>query len=123
MTVTEYEESQKAQGKKLALRNDIGPLIGEIVRSANFVTVTPAMAGTQPSKSFNASHAQVVLFDEAAAMHWKDGLMVYGDSMRPIFVVGDERQFPPTLLTMGEMYPDGTAVNRFGQDAKLSWLS
>ncbi|RKL35779.1 hypothetical protein BFJ72_g8479 [Fusarium proliferatum] len=88
----------------------------EVVRSANFVTVTPAMAGTQPYSSFNASHAQ-------AAMHRKDGLMVYGNSMRPIFAVGDERQLPPTLLTMGEMYPDGAAVNRFGQDAKLSWLS
>lgn len=81
------------------------------------------MAGTQPYKSFNASHAQAALFDEAAAMHRKDGLMVYGNSMRPIFAVGDERQLPPTLLTMEEMYPDGTAVNRFGQDAKLSWLS
>ncbi|CVL12183.1 uncharacterized protein FPRN_02127 [Fusarium proliferatum] len=104
MTFTECEES-------------------EVVRSANFVTVTPAMAGTQPYKSFNASHAQAALFDEAAAMHRKDGLMVYGNSMRPIFAVGDERQLPPTLLTMEEMYPDGTAVNRFGQDAKLSWLS
>ncbi|CVK99285.1 uncharacterized protein FMAN_02145 [Fusarium mangiferae] len=114
MTFTEYEGSQKAQGKKLALRNDIGPWMGEVVRSANFVTVTPATAGTQPYKSFNASHAQAALFDDAAAMHRKDGLMVYGNSMRPIFAVGDEKQPPPTLLTMGEMYPDGTAVNRFG---------
>ncbi|CCT65055.1 uncharacterized protein FFUJ_05251 [Fusarium fujikuroi IMI 58289] len=123
MTFTEYEESQKAQAKKVALRNDIGRLMREVVRCANFVTVTPAMAGTQPYKSFNASHAQAALFDEAAAMHRTDGLMVYGNSMRPIFAVGDEKQLPPTLLTMGEMYPDGTAVNRFGQDAKLSWLS
>ncbi|CZR37509.1 LOW QUALITY PROTEIN: uncharacterized protein FPRO_02230 [Fusarium proliferatum ET1] len=123
-TITFTEESENPRKeKKLALRNDIGRLIGEVVRSANFVTVTPAMAGTQPYKSFNASQAQAALFDEAAAIHQKDGLMVYGNSMRPIFAVGDERQPPPTLLTMGEMYPDGTAVNRFGQDAKLSWLS
>ncbi|QGI77080.1 hypothetical protein CEK25_003809 [Fusarium fujikuroi] len=104
MTFTEYEESQKAQAKKVALRNDIGRLMREVVRCANFVTVTPAMAGTQPYKSFNASHAQAALFDEAAAMHRTDGLMVYGNSMRPIFAVGDEKQLPPTLLTMGEIH-------------------
>ncbi|KAF5698880.1 hypothetical protein FGLOB1_11711, partial [Fusarium globosum] len=106
MNFTECEESQKAQRKKVALRNDIGRLMREVARCANFVTVTPAMAGTQPYKSFNGSHAQAALFDEAAAMHRKDGLMVYGNAMRPIFAVGDERQLPPTLLTMGEMYPD-----------------
>ncbi|KAG5759196.1 hypothetical protein H9Q72_012672 [Fusarium xylarioides] len=123
MTFEEYEERQKAQGKKIELRNDIGRLMREVVRCANFVTVTPAMAGSQPYKSFNASHAKAALFDEAAAMHRTDGLMVFGNSMRPVFAVGDEKQLPPTLLTMGETYPDGTAVNRFGQDAKLSWLS
>ncbi|KAF5656324.1 hypothetical protein FCIRC_13702, partial [Fusarium circinatum] len=43
MTFTEYEERQKAQGKKLALRNDISRLMRDVVRCANFVTVTPAM--------------------------------------------------------------------------------
>ncbi|KAF5675859.1 hypothetical protein FCIRC_7231, partial [Fusarium circinatum] len=49
------------------------------------------------------------LFDEAAAMHRADGLIVYGSSVRPTFAVGDEKQTPPTLLTMGDTYPDGTA--------------
>jgi hypothetical protein len=65
----------------------------------------------------------LALFDEATAMHRTDRLMVYGNSMRPLLAVGGEKQLPPTLLTMGETYPDGTAVNRFGQDAKPSWLS
>ncbi|KAF5625052.1 hypothetical protein F52700_9427 [Fusarium sp. NRRL 52700] len=95
----------------------------ELVRWANFVTMTPAMAGSQPYKSFNPSYTKAALFHEAAAIHWTDGLIMYGNSTRPIFAVGDEKQLPPTLLTMGDTYPDGTAVNRFGQDAKLSWLS
>ncbi|KAF5528884.1 DNA helicase, partial [Fusarium napiforme] len=65
----------------------------------------------------------LALFDEATAMHRTDGLMVFGNTMRPVFAVGNEKQLPPALLTLGETYSDGTAIKRFGQDAKPSWLS
>ncbi|KAF5975482.1 DNA helicase, partial [Fusarium coicis] len=102
MTATEYEERQKAQARKIELRNNIGRLMREVVRCANFVTVTAAMA---------------------AAMHRKDRLMVYGNSIRPFLAVEGAKQLLPALLAMGETYPDGTAINRFGQDAKPPWLS
>ncbi|KAF5571215.1 helicase MAGATAMA, partial [Fusarium pseudocircinatum] len=109
-TFTEYEERQKAQGKKIELRNDIGRLMREVVRCANHMRVTPAMADSQPYKSFNALYAQAALFDEAAAMNRTEGPMVYGNSMRSSLAVGDEKQLLPTLLTMGETYPDGSVL-------------
>ncbi|KAM0545637.1 hypothetical protein ACHAPJ_011253 [Fusarium lateritium] len=109
MTMSGYEENQKQAGKK--------PVI------ASNSTVTPAMVGSQPYRSFNSWHAHAVLFDDAAAFHRTDGLITYGDSGRPLFAVGDEKQLPPTLLTMNDKLSDGSAFNRFGENAKTSWLS
>ncbi|KAJ4113303.1 hypothetical protein NW768_011586, partial [Fusarium equiseti] len=81
------------------------------------------MSTSQPYKHFNSWSARAVLFDEAAAMHRADGLLVYGNSMRPAVLIGDEKQLPPVLMTMNAKREDGTAVNRFGSDAKISWLS
>lgn len=123
MTVEEYVIQQQTADKPLSLRHDISRLMKLVVDCANFVVVTPIMSASQPYESFNCWKAKAVLFDEAAGMHRADGLLVYGNSIRPAVIFGDEKQLPPVLLSMGDRRDDGTAVNRFEQDAKISWLS
>lgn len=81
ITPGKYGGQQRAAGGKLTLRMDIAKTMNHAVQYVNFVVVTPAMAGSQPYRSFNYWYARVALFDEAAAMHLADGLIVYGTSM------------------------------------------
>ncbi|RBR21413.1 uncharacterized protein FIESC28_04950 [Fusarium coffeatum] len=105
------------------LRRGIPRLMSQVVECANFVVVTPIVSASKPYRSSNCWKAKTVLFDEAAAMHRADGLLVYGNSIRPAVVFGNEKQLPSAPMPMGARRDDENAVNRFGQDAKTSSLS
>ena len=123
MTVEQYVATQRDANKANTLRRDISRLMAKVVDCANFVVVTPIMSASKPYRSFNCWKAKAVLFDEAAGIHRADGLLVHGNSIRPAVIFGDEKQLPHVLLTMGDKRENGTVVNRFEQDAKISWLS
>ncbi|KAM5374287.1 hypothetical protein ACJZ2D_006612 [Fusarium nematophilum] len=119
LTVEAYREKVE----KNTLRRDIDRLMLQVVRCANVVVVTPIMSSSKPYRSFNCHCARAVVLDEAAAMHRTDGLLVYGNTPRVLIAVGDEKQLPPTLMSSGERDQFDQPVNRFADDAKLSFLS
>ncbi|CAG7563847.1 unnamed protein product [Fusarium equiseti] len=107
ITVEEYVTQQRDADKQITLRHDISRLMKLVVDCANFVVVTPIICLVRR----NSRHA---------SNGWA---LVYGNSIRPAVMIGDEKQLPPVLMTMNDKREDGTAVNRFGLDAKISWLS
>lgn len=123
LTFSEYAEQQTVLKRKLTLRKDIVRLMTLVVTCSNFVVVTPSMAANKPYKKYNYGHAKAIILDEAAAMHRTDGLIIYGNTPRPMIIVGDEKQLAPTLMTANQKDGEGNDINRFSDDAKISFLS
>ncbi|CZS75038.1 unnamed protein product [Fusarium graminearum] len=116
------------------------PLIELVVGCADVVATTPATSISWIYQSFNNKKARAVVFDEAATMFCSDGLLVYGNTPRPMVAIGDPKQLDPNLTTAFELFhgnrkkhdrrdgvhqplPDPIPTNRFAQFAKISWLS
>ncbi|RSL52270.1 hypothetical protein CEP53_008154 [Fusarium sp. AF-6] len=123
MTIREYTERQIALRRKFTLRKDIVRLMSQVVMCSNFVVVTPSIAASEPYQTFNDQCVRAVILDEAAAMHRTDGLIIYGNIPRPMIIVGDEKQLAPTLMTANQKDNAGNDVNRFSDDARVSFLS
>ncbi|CAF3620242.1 unnamed protein product [Fusarium graminearum] len=115
-------------------------LIELVVGCADVVATTPATSISWIYQSFNNKKARAVVFDEAATMFCSDGLLVYGNTPRPMVAIGDPKQLDPNLTTAFELFhgnrkkhdrrdgvhqplPDPIPTNRFAQFAKISWLS
>ncbi|GKU19761.1 unnamed protein product [Fusarium langsethiae] len=116
-----------------------------VVGCADVVATTPATSTSWIYRSFNDKKARAVVFDEAATMFCSDGLLVYGNSPRPMVAISDPKQLAPNLATAFELlrgnkrehdrrknpyrFPSGLVhidrvpTNRFAQFAKISWLS
>lgn len=55
----------------------------------------PHAAGDKRYADFNGT-AEAVVLDEAGSMLQPDTLLVWGNGLRPCFMVGDEKQVLPT---------------------------
>ncbi|XEU94804.1 hypothetical protein FSHL1_000088 [Fusarium sambucinum] len=121
-------------------RRTLIQLMELVVGCADIVATTPATSTSWIYRSFNETKARAVVFDEAATMFCSDGLLVYGNTPRPMIAIGDPKQLAPHLATAFEWLdgnrrkhdrpkgifqpaPDRTLTNRFSQFADISWLS
>ncbi|KAM0256001.1 hypothetical protein ACHAPA_012316 [Fusarium lateritium] len=107
-----------------------------VLSCSNIVATTPAASNSKMYKSYNTDKARAVVFDEAATMFLSDGLIVFGNTPRPMIAIGDPEQLAPVLPTEIEMLHDKRdkresddreeykfPTNRFAKFAKLSWLT
>lgn len=69
----------------------------ELVLMADYVATTPNATTRSPYKE-SMRAAPAVVFDEAGAMCVADALMVWGPTMRPCAMGGDEKQLPPAVM-------------------------
>ncbi|KAJ4163106.1 hypothetical protein NW754_014529 [Fusarium falciforme] len=108
-------------------------LMAHVVSCANVVATTPAASSYDPYLTFNSEMAKAVVFDEAGTLFRADGLVVFGNTPRPMIAVGDPKQLAPVLATAIERldvrradrhrdHPD-LPTNRFVGEAEISWLS
>jgi hypothetical protein len=119
-------------------RKTLKQLMELVVGCANVVATTPATSTSWVYRSFNDRKARAVVFDEAATMFCADGLLVYGNTPRPMVAIGDPKQLAPNLTTAFELLYGNrmlherhgitskrnlTPTNRFAQFTKISWLS
>ncbi|RGP77295.1 hypothetical protein FLONG3_4593 [Fusarium longipes] len=125
-----------------ALSKMLCQLMVLVVGCANVVATTPETSASWIYRSFNNQKARAVVFDEAATMFCADGLVVYGNTPRPMVAIGDPKQLSPNLTTAFE-HLNGNPLkhdrrhdtdserrrlkslptNRFAGFAKISWLS
>ncbi|KAM5378671.1 hypothetical protein ACJZ2D_004470 [Fusarium nematophilum] len=102
-----------------------------VIECANVVATTPLLSQTLPYCTFRSLRARAVVIDEAGTMFRADGLMVLGNTPRPMIAVGDPKQLAPNLSSSmdtvdGWWYRGDSLrhpINRFAGDAKISWLS
>ncbi|KAF5644460.1 hypothetical protein F52700_2459 [Fusarium sp. NRRL 52700] len=135
VSVAQYKSTEKPDQHAKLLRQ----LMQLVIGCANVVATTPVASACWMYKTFN-NQARAVVFDEAATLFCSDGLLVYGNTPRPMIAIGDPMQLAPVLSTAFELlqirrqkrswetWSDHHAMrlrptNRFAGFAQISWLS
>ncbi|RMJ07944.1 hypothetical protein BHE90_012511 [Fusarium euwallaceae] len=133
MTPEEYLERYTKSVQNRSLTD----LMEHVISCANVVATTPAASSYDPYLTFNSKMAKAVVFDEAGTLFRADGLLVFGNTPRPMIAVGDPKQLAPVLATAIERLDVRRAdrhrdrhrdhhdlpTNRFVGEAEISWLS
>ncbi|KAL8364696.1 hypothetical protein RB595_003803 [Gaeumannomyces hyphopodioides] len=68
-----------------------------------------------PYTRFWGKRSTCVAMDEAANIY--DLLQVWGNTLRPLCLAGDDKQLLPTVISANEKHGNGTYVNRFANNA------
>ncbi|EMT73564.1 hypothetical protein FOC4_g10002048 [Fusarium odoratissimum] len=109
-------------------------LMGLVIKCSNVVATTPATSNSFLYRSYNSEVARGVIFDEAATLFCSDGLLVLGNTPRPMIMFGDTKQLAPVLPTAMELLHTGKdrrdktpeekmfPTNRFAGFYRISWF-
>ncbi|KAM6516597.1 hypothetical protein FALCPG4_014778 [Fusarium falciforme] len=103
-------------------KNIIESLFNRILEVADIVYATPAQSCRKFYGEWKNTKAKGFAIDEAANMTRPDLCSLWGNSMMPCILAGDEKQLPPAVITLDEKDGQGNAINRLGRDAKISPL-
>lgn len=109
------------QGAGLA-KNDLPMLMGPIAFAADALCTTPALSSQQPYCTFRDTIAKAVAVDEAGSISRPDLYTVWGNTLSPCLLGGDEKQLSPALMTSKEKDGSGNYINRHAPDGKISPL-
>ncbi|RTE74323.1 hypothetical protein BHE90_011229 [Fusarium euwallaceae] len=102
----EYEQGAMLSKDRLVL------LLEDAVSAADIVCTTPSLSAKEPYSAWKHK-AQGIVVDEAACMSRPDLYCVWGNTLLPCLMAGDDKEFPPKALDRH---------NRFGQHARISPL-
>ncbi|RXG43020.1 hypothetical protein VDGE_06157 [Verticillium dahliae] len=105
------------------LHKDAGhTLLKAIIEAADIICTTPSMATDDVCREWRTSVARGIAIDEAASMTRADLACVWGNSLLPCFLAGDDKQLHPAIMTGDEQDSEGNIFHRFVADGKLSAL-
>ncbi|KAF0641432.1 hypothetical protein FPSE5266_02213 [Fusarium pseudograminearum] len=102
---------------------DFETLVNRIIEAADILCTIPTLA--EPEERFSdckVKTARAIAIDEAGSMSRADLYSVWGNTLLPCLLAGDEKQLTPVVITMHDLYSDGSSINRFGPDGKISPL-
>ncbi|KAK5991590.1 hypothetical protein PT974_09875 [Cladobotryum mycophilum] len=93
----------------------------KILECTDILCTTPAATHNfKPLRLWKNNLAKGVAIDDAATMNRADLYCVWGNTLLPCFLFGE--QLPPTVITAGEQDADGNFVNRFARSSHISAL-
>ncbi|RSM18554.1 hypothetical protein CDV31_002690 [Fusarium ambrosium] len=107
---------------KMVDKNVIEALFRRILEAADIVCTTPAQSCGKFYRNWKKTKARGFAVDEAANMTRPDLYSLWGNTMMPCILAGDEKQLPPAVISLDEKDSQGNAINRLGRDAKISPL-
>ncbi|KAM0249672.1 hypothetical protein ACHAQJ_008969 [Trichoderma viride] len=117
ITWQEYESQKVEDGEIFAM-------FDHLLSNADIVCTTPAVSYQRPFKGWKEESAKGIAVDEAGNISRPDLYSVWGNTLLPCLLSGDDRQLPPTVMTLDNKGIEGDYMhlNRLGQDAKISAL-
>ncbi|KAF4499490.1 hypothetical protein FAGAP_4280, partial [Fusarium agapanthi] len=92
-----------------------------IMRQADFLCVHPTDAEICPVPTWKSLFARGFVVDDAGSMNRADFYGLWGNTLLPVFLVGDPNE-KPVVLTTDETDCDGNLHNRFAADGAVSPL-
>ncbi|KAH7161858.1 putative DNA helicase [Dactylonectria macrodidyma] len=110
-------------GDKSKLKGDIVELFHSLISATDIICTPPALAHYYDQLTFwRDSKAQGIAVDEAGNMVRQDLYSIWGNTLLPCVLAGDDQQLAPVVSTLIDN-ADGNCVNRFGEDAQISPLA
>ncbi|KAM0524166.1 hypothetical protein ACHAPE_001427 [Trichoderma viride] len=116
MTWDEYQKSDPVP------QSTIVKMFDNILEIADIVCTTPAVSCQRPFVWWKEQKARGITVDEAGAMNRPDLLSVWGNTLTPIILSGDDNQLPPTVTTENIKDSEGNFLNRLAPEGKISPL-
>ncbi|KAF5530991.1 DNA helicase [Fusarium mexicanum] len=116
ITWEEYANNGDIVGKA-----ELEDLVQRIVEAADILCTLPALAHTEVILYKWKLQARGIAIDEAGNITRADLCSVWGNTLLPCLLAGDEKQLAPVVRTL-EDEKDGIYVNRFGPDGVISPL-
>lgn len=114
---------EEYQNGKTVTRDTIEHFLLSIIDSADIICAVPSLASTQPSiANWKNKVARGIAVDEAANINRPDLYAVWGNTFLPCLLAGDEKQLAPVVTTLSDNDAEENAVNRLGQDGRISPL-
>ncbi|KAM0447811.1 hypothetical protein ACHAO4_008555 [Trichoderma viride] len=103
-------------------RDMINGMFYTLLQSVDILCTTPSLSCQDDFKTWK-DKAKGIAVDEAGNISRPDLYCVWGNTLLPCAMGGDDRQFaPPNQTQEDEKDSDGNHLNRFGRDARISAL-
>ncbi|KAH7205902.1 hypothetical protein DER44DRAFT_884002 [Fusarium oxysporum] len=110
-------------GGKIVEDTEIMRLMTMLTESADIVCTTPSLAHTEDHlRSWKLERARGVAIDEAGGMSRGDLYSIWGNTLLPCLLAGNEEFVPLELKSYHDRDVNGNMRNRFGDDARKSAL-
>lgn len=116
ITYADFQDDMSASDKSL------GELLMDILYSADIVCTTSALSSRNPYRDWKEDVAKCIAVDEAANMQRPDLLTVWGNTLLPCMLGGDDKQLQPAVMTVDEKDGAGNYLNRHPGDGQMSPL-
>lgn len=116
-----WEEYDSGTESKSA-EDPIWAMMSSILEAADILCTTPALSNRVPYVHWKNRKAQGIAVDEAANITRPDLYCVWGNTLIPCLLAGDDKQLAPTVMTFDEKDSEGNFVNRLGEQGKISPL-
>lgn len=113
---------QEYQSGSMVSRKVLNGTMGKIFWAADILCTTPAMSCEQPFRTWKETAAKGIAVDEAGNISRPDLYSVWGNTLLPCLLGGDDKQLPLAVMTLEERDEQGNYLNRFGQHGKISAL-
>ncbi|KAK7428202.1 hypothetical protein QQZ08_005268 [Neonectria magnoliae] len=97
-------------------------MLKRILHSADIVCTTASLSSKNPYMDWKEDVAQCIAVDEAANMQRPDLLTVWGNTLLPCMLGGDDKQLQPAVMTVDEKDGAGNYLNRHPGDGQMSPL-
>ncbi|KAJ5015704.1 hypothetical protein K4K57_012852 [Colletotrichum sp. SAR 10_99] len=122
--VTDWETKYPGPNDSDLMRkpeNLLSNLMTSLISRADVLATTPHVAKDNAYICFTRQIAKASVLDEAGAMNVPQALLGW-PNFRAWLLAGDERQLPPTVMTLHEKDPSGNFVNKFARHLRVSAL-
>ncbi|KAL6886055.1 P-loop containing nucleoside triphosphate hydrolase protein [Trichoderma evansii] len=114
---------QVYENGKMVHRDLVFEMFDQILFSAVIVCTTPAVSCQNLFPTWKAELAKGIAVDEAGSLSRPDLYSVWGNTLLPCLLCGDDQQLRPAVVTP-DTYKDNkeNSLNRLGLEAKISAL-
>ncbi|KAL7931583.1 hypothetical protein V8C35DRAFT_282577 [Trichoderma chlorosporum] len=113
---------QEYEGGQMVENWAIQEMFVNLLWDADILCTTPAMSMQKPFARWKMMEARGIAVDEAGSIGRPDLYRVWGNTMLPCLLGGNDEQLPPVVKTDDDKDIEGYHINRLAQDAKLSAL-
>ncbi|RFU75706.1 dna helicase [Trichoderma arundinaceum] len=98
-------------------------LFRSILNYADILCTNAALSNRAPFRTWKIERAKGIAVDEASNISRPDLYCVWGNTLLSCVLAGDDKQLPPTVMSLKNRDGEGNHIDRLGLDGQISPLS